>query len=122
MCSTLKGRFIEATTNFQHTVSSVGNATILYRNQWVRILMEPHEKNTDSFYLEVEVFLADQETEDHTNSSVELEKIIEHLEYLRSLREHGFELCIIGSGCIFCASKVIEGTPKDNLFSALVPP
>ena len=122
MCSTLKGKFIEATTNFQHSVTSVGNASVLYRNQWVRIMMEPHEEQTDCFHLEVEVFLSEQDTEDHTDSSVEFDTIIEHLEYLRSLREHGFELCIIGSGCIFCASKVIQGTPKDNLFSALVPP
>ncbi|MFW9933556.1 MAG: hypothetical protein ACFFDR_12975 [Candidatus Thorarchaeota archaeon] len=121
MHSSLKGKFIEATTQFQQSPHSEGCASVIYRTPWVRILIEPH-KEDDTYCIEVEVFLSDQDGVDESDSMVLFDRLVRHVDYLRCLREHGFELCIIGSGCILCATKVIEGTPQDNLFSALLPP
>ena len=121
MSSGLKGRFMEATNSFPRPHTEA-NASVLYRTPWVRILVEPHEVNDDASRIEVEVFLSNQSTDEETNSSDLIDKLTNHLEYLRRLHDLGFEVCVIGSGCIMCASKVVVGTPMDNLFSALLPP
>ncbi len=118
----LKDKFIEAVSKYRSTEGSEDTTILLHRTPWVRILLEPNIEESSSFCIEVEVSPPKNQKKEETRSVEIFDQLSEHLQYLRKLREHDFELCVIRSGCIWCASKVIHGTPKDNLFRALNPP
>jgi hypothetical protein len=96
--------------------------TLLHKTPWVRILLEQRFDESDNNRIEVEVTVPDERTCDQKDRSTTFDEFDEHINYLKKLREHGFELCIIGDGCILSASKSFQKTPEDNLFSALLPP
>ncbi len=121
MLSSLKGKFIEATSNFTNHTTCNENACVIYRDDWVRILVEPRE-NENTNNIEVEVFVSNSETCDDQSTSDVIDRLADYIRYLQNLRDHGFSLSVIGSGCILCASKMIQSTPNDNLFRALLPP
>jgi len=122
MALELKDKFIEATSKYQDGTASEENTILLHRTPWVRILLEPNTDESSSFSIEVEVSLPKNQRNEEMHPSGIFDTLNEHLEYLKKLGKHGFELCVIGSGCIWCASKTICDTPKDNLFRALIPP
>ncbi|MFW9960793.1 MAG: hypothetical protein ACFFDV_07240 [Candidatus Thorarchaeota archaeon] len=118
----LKDKFIEATSKYQDRTASEDNTILLHRTPWVRILLEPNRDESCSFCIDVEVSLPKNQRGEEMDSTGIIVKLNEHLQYLEKLGKHGFELCLIKSGCIWCASKTIRDTPKDNLFRALIPP
>jgi hypothetical protein len=98
------------------------STTLLYKTPWVRILLEQHFEESDANRIEVEVSLPEDCSCDEKDASSTFDTFAEHINYLKKLREHGFDLCIIGEGCILNASKSVLKTPEDNLFRALLPP
>jgi hypothetical protein len=117
----LRERFDQATSVLKADNGPEEVATLIHRTPWVRILLEHDRFESDSFFIEVEVSLPESEQTDGDSSQI-IDTLSDHLQYLQKLREVGFELCVIGSGSIFCASKELQGAPKDNLFTALIPP
>ena len=93
--------------------------TLIHRTPWVRILLEYDRQESESLFIEVEMSLPESACDD---SSELIDALSEHLGYLQKLRDVGFELSVIGTGSIFCASKEVHESPEDNLFSALLPP
>ncbi|MHA3964321.1 MAG: hypothetical protein AM325_012380 [Candidatus Thorarchaeota archaeon SMTZ1-45] len=112
----LKDEYLRATS------SSSEGTILIHKTPWVRILLDRDMQDTGICSIEVELSLPDSAAMGESASSDIIDQFSKHLEYLQKLRNFGFELSIIGSGCIYCASKVIQETPKDNLFSALLPP
>lgn len=112
----LKEQFMRATS------SSDELTTLLHRTPWVRILLDRDQPDENAFSIEVELSLPESSGCDVSDSSEVFDQLSIHLEYLRKLREFGFQLSVIGNGCIYCASKVLDETPEDNLFRALIPP
>jgi hypothetical protein len=117
----LREKFNHASLVLRDDNGSEEIATLIHRTPWVRILLEHDRQESDSFFIEVEVSLPESTQQDEDSSRI-IDTLSEHLQYLQKLRDAGFELCVIGTGNIFCASKELQGSPDDNLFTALVPP
>jgi len=112
---------------YKEAISSIAGlddelTTLLFKTPWVRILLEQHFEESETNRIEVEVSLPENCSCDQKDSSQTFDTFAEHINYLKKLREHGFDLCIIGDGCILSASKSVPKTPEDNLFRALLPP
>ena len=120
MTINLKEKYFEATSS-AHGMDDE-TTTLLYKTLWVRILLEQHYEEGDANRIEVEVSLPEDCSCENRDASLMFDEFANHVNYLQKLKEHGFDLCIIGDGCILSASKTIHKTPEDNLFSALLPP
>lgn len=118
----LKTKFVKATSLLSKKSGSDEVATLIHRTPWVRILLEHDAHETDSFFIEVELSFPEGTGFKESDSSALIDKLSEHLQYLQKLRDEGFELSVIGTGCIYCASKELQETPDDNIFRALIPP
>jgi len=121
MTINLKEKFNEAISS-AHDLNEDETTTLLYKTSWVRILLEQHRDEDETNHLGVEVSLSGNCTCDNKCSSLPFNEFVEYINYLKKLREHGFDLCVIGDGCILSASKSIDKTPEDNLFRVLLPP
>ena len=122
MILSLKEKFDEATSILKDKTSRDEITTLMHRTPWVRILLEHDEQEGDAFFIEVEISLPENLDSEELDSSELIDRLSEHLQYLQKLRDVGFELSVIGTGCIYCASKELTEPPEDNLFRALVPP
>jgi hypothetical protein len=120
MALDLKDRFSKAAAELEHKIGSEGS-TLILRTPWVRILLD-HYSEEDVLSIEVEMSFPEEAGTSVLDSSDLIDRLSEHLQYLQTLREVGFELSVIETGCIYCASKELKGTPEDNLFRALIPP
>ena len=118
----MKTKFIEATSVLRQKSGSDDVASLIHRTPWVRILLEHDAEETDSFFIEVEISFPESAGFKGSDPSALIDKLSEHLQYLQTLRDEGFELSVIGTGCIYCASKEIQETPDDNIFRVLIPP
>jgi hypothetical protein len=112
----LKEKFLRAASSSDELTS------LIHRTPWVRILLDRDQPDEHVFSIEVELSLPETAGIEEPDSSEMIDQFSNHLAYLRKLRDLGFELSIIGGGCIYCASKVLDETPEDNLFRALTPP
>ncbi|OLS29135.1 MAG: hypothetical protein ThorAB25_17410 [Candidatus Thorarchaeota archaeon AB_25] len=118
----LKEKYNKAASFLKDKKSSDEVTTLIHRTPWVRILLEHDQQEGDSLFIEVEMSLPESAGMKESDSSEVIDRLTEHLQYLQTLREVGFELSVIGTGCIYCASKELHDTPEDNLFRALIPP
>jgi hypothetical protein len=118
----LKEKYNKAASFLKDKRSSDEVTTLIHRTPWVRILLEHDQQEGDSLSIEVEMSLPESAGMKESGSSDVIDRLTEHLQYLQTLREVGFELSVIGTGCIYCASKELHETPEDNLFRALIPP
>jgi hypothetical protein len=118
----LKEKYNKAASLLKDTGGTEEVTTLIHRTPWVRILLEHDQQESDSLFIEVEMSLPDSAGTKRTDSSELIDRLSEHLLYLQKLRDAGFELSVIGTGCIYCASKELHETPEDNLFRALIPP
>ncbi|TFH06056.1 MAG: hypothetical protein E4H14_11565 [Candidatus Thorarchaeota archaeon] len=121
MIINLKEKYIEACSNSENLIG-VSTTTLLYKTSWVRILLEQHIEGNDTNGLEVEVSFPEDDDSSKNDSSLLFDQFTEFIKYLQNLRDHGFNLCVIGAGCILTASKTLRQTPEDKLFRALLPP
>ncbi|MHA2424494.1 MAG: hypothetical protein ACXAEF_06885 [Candidatus Thorarchaeota archaeon] len=122
MTRSLKEKFIEAVSSLTTKSNTEEVTTLIHRTPWVRILLEHDQQGNNSLLLEVEMTFPEDANAKEFDPSELIDRLSEHLKYLQKLREVGFELSIIGTGCIYCASKELDATPEDNLFRALIPP
>lgn len=118
----LKEKFLRAASSLKDEGNSEDVAALLHRTAWVRILLEHDQQESDSFFIEVEMSLPESGKSNEFDSSQLIDRLSEHVEYLKKLRDAGFEISAIGTGCIYCASKELHETPQDNLFEVLLPP
>lgn len=118
----LKEKYNKAAFLLKDKNGSEEVTALIHRTPWVRILLEHDQQEGDSIFIEVEMSLPESSRMKEEDSSKLIERLSEHLLYLQKLREVGFELSVIGTGCIYCASKELHETPEDNLFRVLVPP
>ncbi|MFX1262699.1 MAG: hypothetical protein ACFFAZ_11465 [Promethearchaeota archaeon] len=117
----LKEKFDEAVSIFRDATCSYEATALMHRTPWVRILLEYDERG-DAFSIVVEMSFPENPDLIELSSSELIEGLSKHLQYLKKLREVGFELSVITTGCIYCATKEINDTPDDNLFTVLMPP
>jgi hypothetical protein len=122
MKDNLKEKFIEAISKHEMRIDAEEITTLLHKTPWVRILLVQDSGKERTFLIEVEMSLPEATESAKQDTSVLINRLSEHLQYLQQLHNYGFELSIIGTGCIYCASKVFQKTPEDNLFRALIPP
>ena len=118
----LKAKFKEAISKQHENLDSDDVTTLIHRTPWVRILLDRDNEEKSACSIEVEISLPDTVGTDESDSSEIIDRLSKHLQYLQQLRELGFKLSIIGTGCIYCASKRLQETPDDNIFTALLPP
>ncbi|MHA1963509.1 MAG: hypothetical protein ACXACG_04865 [Candidatus Thorarchaeota archaeon] len=118
----LKEKYIRAASSYKDKKGSEEVTTLIHRTPWVRILVDQDQPESDAISIEVELSIPEIPRTGESDSSDIIDQLSDHLQYLQKLREFGFELSVIGTGCIYCASKVLHETPKDNLFRALLPP
>ncbi|MBY8998358.1 MAG: hypothetical protein KGD60_11560 [Candidatus Thorarchaeota archaeon] len=118
----LKAKYNEAVSKQDEKLDSDDVTTLIYRTPWVRILLDRDSEENKVRSIEVEISLPETIETDKSDSSEIIDRLSEHLQYLQHLREYGFELSVIGTGCIYCASKEIQDIPEDNVFRALLPP
>jgi hypothetical protein len=117
----LKGKIDKAASDLRGKTSSEEGSTLILRTPWVRILLDHYDED-DTLSIEVEMSFPEEAGKSVSKSSEYIDRLQEHIQYLQKLREVGFELSVIGTGCIYCASKELDETPEDNLFRALLPP
>ncbi|MFW9958099.1 MAG: hypothetical protein ACFFCT_08510 [Candidatus Odinarchaeota archaeon] len=118
----LRNKFMKAASKYSSKIGDEEETTLIHRTSWVRILLERLVEDSPAFSIEVEVAPPQAEKTNEEDTSWIFDKFAEHLQYLENLRNHGFKLSVIKSGCILCASKVIHDVPEENLFRALIPP
>ena len=118
----LKAKYNEAVSKQDEKLDSDDVTTLIYRTPWVRILLDRDSEENKVRSIEVEISLPETIETDKSDSSEIIDRLSEHLQYLQHLMEYGFELSVIGTGCIYCASKEIQDIPEDNVFRALLPP
>jgi len=118
----LKEKYTKAVTTLRDPSGSDEVTTLIHRTPWVRILLEHDQQESDSLFIEVEMSLPESAETGNADASELIVKLSEHLQYLQKLRSAGFELSVIGSGCIYCASKELQEPPEDNIFTSLIPP
>lgn len=122
MTVNLKEKYMEAVSKHDDKIDSEDLTTLIHRTPWVRILLERNDKENSVYSLEIELSLPETIGTGESDSSEIIDRLSNHLQYLQKLREYGFVLSVIGTGCIYCASKVFHKPPEDNLFRALLPP
>ena len=118
----LKEEYVKAVSILKSEGGSEESAALIHRTPWLRILLVHSQLDDDSLSIEVEISIPDSDGKSRLESSELIDALSKHLLYLQQLRDGGFELSVIGTGCIYCASIHLDGTPEDNLFRALVPP
>ncbi|MHA2179328.1 MAG: hypothetical protein ACXABH_12740 [Candidatus Thorarchaeota archaeon] len=121
MTSNLKENYNRAATILKGN-DSKENTTLIHRTPWVRIMLEQDQEESGSFFLEVEMSLPESTKKVDVDSSELIDTLSEHLQYLQKLRDVGFDLSVIDTGCIYCASKEVKEPLEDNLFRVLLPP
>jgi hypothetical protein len=97
--------------------------TVLWQNDWVRILTVYDSESTDNWRIEVEVSLpshSDPQSRKDVRNFVQ--NLISHLEYLLRLDNGGFTLSVMSRDGLWTAYKVIDDIPPDHLFKVLIPP
>jgi len=117
----LKERIDKAASDLRDKADPNEGSTLILRTPWVRILLDHYEEE-DTLSIEVEMSFPEEGDSTNQKYSDLIDTLQEHVRYLQNLREVGFELSVIGTGCIYCASKQLRETPEDNLFRALIPP
>ena len=118
----LKERYAKAEATLKGESGSEELTALIHRTPWLRILLVNNREEGNSLSIEVEISIPDSEGKSEQESSELIDTLSKHLLYLQQLRDNGFDLSVIGMGCIYCASKDLDENPEDNLFRAMVPP
>jgi hypothetical protein len=108
----------------------VESVSLLFCNDWVRIMIIRNSQLPDVCSIEVELSMpscvidpSPAESESQQELAVSfIEQMISHLEYLLMLEESGFLLGILSTECVWSASMDIQECPGRSFFEMLVPP
>lgn len=130
----LKKRYLGLLGEREGKVSG-DEALVIYRNEWVRIMLARSDDSDDSVSIEVEMSppfsqCSSSDTKDANKGSdghgvcsrSTIQSMIEHLEYLIGLERSGFLIDFAGNGCLFVAFRGFAETPDIETFRLLLPP
>lgn len=108
---------------------------VLYQSEWLRILLVrgSEEEAGVGTSITVELSLSRCASDSGGGSTSPdglsyhdadrfLTDMVRHLEYLRSLAQHGFSLNVIREDCLWAATLPTPEPPDKAVFQALVPP
>jgi hypothetical protein len=109
---------------------AVESVSLLFCNDWVRIMIIRDSQLADVCSIEVELSMpscvidpSPTESESQQELAVSfIEKMMSHLEYLLMLRESGFLLGILSTECVWSASLHIQERPDCSFFEMIIPP
>lgn len=120
--SELKSKCKEAIAK-QPSIEDEESISVLWQNDWVRILTVRDSDISEKWRIEVEVSLPSQ-NEPQSGEDIKkfIQNLIKHLEYLLRLDNEGLTLSVISRDSLWIAYVEIEDLPPDNLFKALIPP
>ena len=118
----LREKFVEAKSILLNTESAVGSTHSLQKTKWVRILVEKNEYDDQLMNIIVEITPPAEDYTGQNDESNKFDSFVIYIEYLKKLREVGFDLDMIVPGCVCCASMTVDSIPEDNVFRVLVPP
>jgi hypothetical protein len=108
----------------------VESVSLLFCNDWVRIMIIRDSQLADVCSMEVELSMPScvidpSPTESKSQQELAVRfigQMISHLEYLLKLKESGFLLCILSTDCVWSASMDIQECPGRSFFEMLIPP
>jgi hypothetical protein len=108
---------------------------VLHQNEWLRILLvrgsEDEAGGETSITVELSLSRCTSDSGggntspdglSYHDADCFLTGMIRHLEYLRSLAQHGFSLNVIREDCLWAATLPTPELPDKAVFRALVPP
>jgi hypothetical protein len=106
------------------------SVSLLFNNDWVRIMIIRDSQSADVCSIEVEVSVpscmidpSSIESESQQELAITfIEQTISHLEYLLKLRELGFLLGILSTDCVWSATLEVHECPDRGFFQMLMPP
>lgn len=99
------------------------SVSVLFQNDWVRILTVRDSDTLNRWRIEVEVSLPSQvDSESGKDVKNFIKNLIKHLEYLLCLDDVGLTLGVMFRDGLWTAYLDIDDLPEDDLFEALVPP
>lgn len=107
------------------------SVSLLFKTDWVRILVVQSADNTDVVSIEIEMSMFDSSLSPSSssplpkpekNASTILEQLIEHIHYLLRLESLGFTLELVSTGCLLLAYRDFSEDPSDETFKLLLPP
>jgi hypothetical protein len=107
----------------QPSIEDEESISVLYQNDWVRILTVHDTDTIENWRIEVEVSLPSQ-TDPESGIDVKnfVQSLIRHLEYLLRLDNEGLTLGVMSRDGLWTAYLEVENLPPDSLFKALIPP
>jgi hypothetical protein len=99
------------------------SVSVLFQNDWVRILTVRDSDTLNRWRIEVEVSLPSQlDSESGKDVKNFIQNLIKHLEYLLSLDDEGLTLGVMSRDGLWTAHLEVDNPPPDRLFEALIPP
>jgi hypothetical protein len=109
------------------------SVSILYRTNWVRILVVQPFENPQAITIDVEVSqpypplspssLSPIDSAQTSNETRKLlEQLMEHIKYILKLESSGFSIDFVGNDCLILASRCFAEIPGAEIFELLLPP
>jgi hypothetical protein len=129
-------RFHEIINNEPARLSDNGeqeSVSVLYRTNWVRILVVRPLEDPQSLLIDVEVSQpypsvsqasSSPLTANQVNDAARqlLKQFMEHIKYILRLESSGFSIDFVGSDCLLLASRRFTQKPSAEIFKLLLPP
>ena len=134
--SNLQSRFSEIINTepaYHEITERQESLSILYKTNWVRILVVRTPEDSQSIIIEVEVsqpyssasftssFPPDSKQKSNETRQI-LEQFIEHIKYILKLQTSDFFIDFVGNDCLILASRCFKETPSAEIFELLLPP
>lgn len=110
-----------APLNVSEIESENGMHHILYRSDWVRIVLVRKLHDSDST-IEVELSIPEKEISNPQSAVHIIHRLITHLHYLLGLHDIGFGIEIMEDDVCWTASIEISNEPELEFFEGLLPP
>ncbi|MGY5872843.1 MAG: hypothetical protein RTV72_11400 [Candidatus Thorarchaeota archaeon] len=106
---------------------------ILYKTDWVRIIVVRQLDSSLPVAIDVEVSPPFHSSSSNVNSishikktttesKLLLESMIEHIKYILALETSGFSVDLVGDGCLMIAYSEFQDIPDAEIFQLLLPP
>ncbi len=112
---------------FDESLDSPESASVLFQDDWIRILVVRISEAPELVTLEIESSLPLHATslngssEENSEARELLKGTIRTLEYFLRLQESGFQLDIIGQDCMWTAHMDFSECPDESILEDLLP-
>lgn len=125
----LKEKYLRILEEYKNGAKDSDHVSILYRSDWIRIMVVPSSDAEESVTIEVEMSpprtlssSISSTYDDPLPSRILLSTMIEHLQYLLSLDAAGYSIDFAGNGCLLVAFQRYTSIPSVETFRLLLPP